>query len=69
MLKLSKPGKSKFTAEEAAELSLQEVKEIIEAQVPDAFAAKKAAAKSATKKATKTKSVAKKKSAKASVKK
>ncbi len=58
MLKLGRPGKSKFTQEEAAALPLEEVKDIITAQVPDAFVkkiksaapTKKAAAK---KKATK----------------
>ncbi len=53
MLKLGKPGKSKYTQEEAAELSLEEVQDIIKLQVPDAFdkkPAKKAARKAAVKK-------------------
>jgi DNA topoisomerase-1 len=60
MLKLGRPGKSKFTQEEAAVLPLEEVKSIILAQVPNAFEKKaakkspsKAAAKSAPKKAAK----------------
>ena len=63
MLKLT--GK-KYTPEEAALLSLDEVKAMIEAQVPNAFAKaapKKAAAKKAatTKKAPAKKAAAKKK--------
>ncbi|HSC52777.1 MAG TPA: type I DNA topoisomerase [Phnomibacter sp.] len=67
MLKLGKAGKSKYTPEEAAVVSLDEVKEIILAQVPGAFdkkaPAKKAAPakKSAAKKAPAKKAVAKKK--------
>ena len=59
MLKLI--GK-KFTPEEAALLTLEEVKKMIETQVPNAFAApKKAAAKkAATKKAPAKKAAAKK---------
>ena len=57
MLKLGKPGKTKYTQEEAEALSLEEVKEIIKLQVPDAFekkarkapAPKKAASKTARK--------------------
>ncbi len=55
MLKLGrKPDDSKYTAEEAASISLEDVKKMIVAQVPDAFtktAKKSAAKKSATKKA------------------
>lgn len=66
MLKLGKPGKSKYTQEEAAVIDLEEVKSIIVAQVPDAFekkaTAKKAAPKkAAAKKAAPKKAVAKKK--------
>lgn len=66
MLKLGKPGKSKYTQEEAAVIDLDEVKSIIVAQVPDAFekkaTAKKAAPKkAAAKKAAPKKAVAKKK--------
>jgi DNA topoisomerase-1 len=64
MLKLSRPGKSKFTPEEAAVLSLDEIKAIVEAQVPGAFdkPAKKAApAKAAPKKVATKKGIAKKK--------
>jgi DNA topoisomerase-1 len=66
MLKLGRPGKSKFTQEEAATLSLEEVKDIISAQVPGAFDKKaansKAAApkKAAPKKAAAKRAVAKK---------
>jgi DNA topoisomerase I len=60
MLKLSKPGKSKFTQEEAAILSLDEVKAIVEAQVPGAFDKKVAVKKAATKKAAPKKAAAKK---------
>jgi DNA topoisomerase-1 len=63
MLKLGKPGKSKFSAEEAAALPLEEVKSIITAQVPDAFAEKKKAG------AKETGVAPKKKSAKAAPKK
>jgi DNA topoisomerase-1 len=58
MLKLGKPGKSKYTPEEAAAISLDEVKAMVEAQVPGAFeekiskaAPKKAASKAASKSA------------------
>jgi DNA topoisomerase-1 len=57
MLKLSRPGKSKFTPEEAAVLSLEEIKAIVEAQVPGAFDKKE---KVATKKAAPKKAAAKK---------
>jgi DNA topoisomerase-1 len=60
MLKLGRPGKSKFTQEEAAVLPLEEVKSIILAQVPNAFE-KKAAKKSPSRTAAKS---APKKSAK-----
>ena len=61
MLKLGKPGKSKYTQEEAAVLALEEVKEIITLQVPDAFTKKikKAAPKKAVKKAAPKKAVKK----------
>jgi DNA topoisomerase I len=58
MLKLSRPGKSKFTQEEAAVLTLDEVKAIVEAQVPSAFD-KKVAKKAAPKKAAAKKAVKK----------
>ena len=46
MLKLTgKPGGGKYTPEEAAVLSLEEVKSMIEQQVPNAFAKKPAAVK------------------------
>jgi DNA topoisomerase I len=57
MLKLSRPGKSKFTQEEAAVLSLDEIKAIVEAQVPGAF-------DKPVKKAAPKKAVAKKKAVK-----
>jgi DNA topoisomerase-1 len=60
MLKLSKPGKSKFTQEEAAVMGLEEVKAIIAAQVPNAFDQKAAAKKSATKKSAPKKAAGKK---------
>jgi len=49
MLKLGKAGKSKYTPEEAAVISLDEVKEMIVFQVPGAFD-KKTAVKTAAKK-------------------
>ncbi len=58
MLKLSRPGKSKFTQEEAAALTLDEIKAIVEAQVPGAF--DKPVKKAAPKKAAAKKAVAKK---------
>ena len=61
MLKLGKPGKSKYTQEEAAALTVEEVKEMVKAQVPGAF--EKAAKKTAPKKAAPRKAVAKKKAA------
>ncbi len=60
MLKLSRPGKSKFTPEEAAVLTVDEVKAIVEAQVPGAFDKKVAVKKAATKKAAPKKAAAKK---------
>lgn len=61
MLKvIGKGEKGKYTPEELATISLDEVKKMIEAQVPDAFAKKAAAKKVATKKAA-TKKVAAKK--------
>ncbi|CAN5429340.1 type I DNA topoisomerase [soil metagenome] len=69
MLKLGRPGKSKFSQEEASVLSIDEIKEIITAQVPGAFdkkvaapkngTVKKAAPKKAAKKATPKKATAK----------
>ncbi|MES2773675.1 MAG: type I DNA topoisomerase [Bacteroidota bacterium] len=58
MLKLGKPGKSKYTPEEAAVISLDEVKEMIKFQVPGAFDKKTAVA---AKKAPAKRAVAKKK--------
>lgn len=60
MLKLSRPGKSKFTPEEAAALTLDEIKEIVEAQVPGAFDKKTTVKKAAPKKAAPKKAAAKK---------
>ncbi|MCU0394939.1 MAG: type I DNA topoisomerase [Chitinophagaceae bacterium] len=60
MLKLGKPGKSKFTQEEAAALSLEEVKEIITAQVPEAFTKKAAEKKTVTKSAAPKKAATRK---------
>ncbi len=55
MLKLGRKADSgKYTAEDLAEIDLEEVKKMIEAQVPNAFAKKGAAKKTATKTATKT---------------
>jgi len=56
-----KADDSKFTAEELAALPLEEVKKIIESQVPGAFTKKSAKKKSATKKAATKKSPKKKK--------
>lgn len=70
MLKLGKPGKSKYTPEEAALVSLDEVKEIITEQVPGAFDKKATATKAGTaKKATAKKTAAKKAPAKAAARK
>jgi DNA topoisomerase-1 len=61
MLKLGKKGNGeKFTAEEIATLPLEDVKKMIEAQVPGAFTKKAAPKKSAAKKAGAKKSAAKK---------
>jgi DNA topoisomerase I len=60
MLKLSRPGKSKFTPEEAAMLALDEVKAIVEGQVPGAFDKKVAVKKAAPKKAAAKKATPKK---------
>ena len=59
-----KADESKYTAEEAATLSLDEVKKMIEAEIPGAFAKKEkkpAAKKAAAKKATPKKAAKKKK--------
>src|SRR5690606_16267511 len=65
MLKLSKNPASneKYTAEELSVLSLEDVKKLIEEQVPDAFEkkAKKTVKKAAAKKPAAKKAVAKKK--------
>jgi DNA topoisomerase I len=45
-----KPDETKYTAEELATISLDEIKRMIEVQVPNAFAKKGAAKKTATKK-------------------
>ena len=64
MLKLGQPGKSKYTNEEAATLPLDDVKKIIELQVPGAFEKKvKAAANKAPTKTAAFKSAAPKKAA------
>ena len=61
MLKLGrKKNGEKYTAEELATVSLDEVKQMIEQQVPDAFAKKAAAKKTAAKKAAPKKAAAKK---------
>jgi DNA topoisomerase-1 len=55
---------TRYTAEEGAQFSLEQVKSFIEAQIPGAFASKKTAKKSAAKKAAgKSKPAAKKASA------
>ncbi len=62
MLKLGKnPTGEKWTTEEVAKLSLEEVKKMIEAQVPGAFAKKAAAKKVPAKKTAAKKSTPKKK--------
>ena len=61
-LKLRKDGGGKFTSEELTALSLDEVKEMIVAQVPNAFK-KKATAKKASAKKTTSKVAAPKKAA------
>lgn len=61
MLKLGrKEGGEKYTADEARELSLEDVKKMIEAQVPGAFTKKAAAKKNPAKKAAAKKTTAKK---------
>ena len=59
MLKLGKkPDDTKYTTEELSSISVDEVKKMIEAQMPDAFtkkAAKKAAGKKAAPKTSKKK--------------
>jgi DNA topoisomerase-1 len=68
MLKvLPKAEREKYTAEELATIDLEEVKKMIEAQVPDAFAKKTPAKKTAAKKTTAKKAAPKK--AKAAAKK
>ncbi len=66
MLKLGKnPAGEKYTADELATISLDEVKQMIKAQVPDAFdkkTTKKATTKKSTTKKTATKTTAAKKS-------
>lgn len=71
MLKMGrKADAGKYTAEELADVELDEIKKMIEAQVPNAFAKKSAAKKTATKTATKTvKKAAKKAAPKKAVKK
>lgn len=65
MLKLGrKANNEKYTEEEVKTLPLEEVKKMIEAQVPGAFAKKTAAKKTATKKAAPKKTTAKKSSKK-----
>jgi DNA topoisomerase-1 len=61
MLKIIGKGeKGKYTADELATISLEEVKKMIETQVPDAFAKKTAAKKTAAKKTAAKKTAAKK---------
>jgi DNA topoisomerase I len=65
MLKLGKKADGgKFSEEEAKGLSLEEVKKMIEEQVPNAFTKKAAAAKKSATKKTATKKAAPKKAAK-----
>jgi DNA topoisomerase-1 len=61
MLKLPRVDGQKMSAEDAAVLSLEEVKKMIEEQVPDAFAKKAPAKKAAAKKAPAKKAAAPKK--------
>jgi DNA topoisomerase I len=59
MLKMGlKPDETKYTAEELAVVSVDDIKKMIEVQVPNAFAKKGAAKKTATKKATTAKKTA-----------
>ena len=65
MISLPKKEDKKMTNEDAAEMTLEEVKKIIEAQIPDAFTKKTkkkatTAKKPATKKATTKKAPTKK---------
>ncbi|MGV3765838.1 MAG: type I DNA topoisomerase [Chitinophagaceae bacterium] len=61
MLKLGrKADNTKYTAEEAAEIGLEEVKKMIEAELPDAFTKKAPAKKTAPKKAAAKKTATKK---------
>lgn len=61
MLKLGrKADNTKYTAEEAAEIGLEEVKKMIEAELPDAFTKKAPAKKAAPKKAAAKKTAPKK---------
>ncbi len=62
MLKLGrKEGSEKYSAEELSAISLEEIKKMIEQQVPGAFAKKVAAKKAPAKKAVSKKAAAKKK--------
>lgn len=64
MLKLGrKADNGKFTSEEAAMISLEEVKKMIEAQMPEAFTKKTTARKTAAKKAAPKKAAPKKRTA------
>jgi DNA topoisomerase I len=68
MLKLGrKEDGGKFTAEELADISLEDVKKMIESQVPGAFTKKTAAKKSASKKSATKKAAPKKAASKKSV--
>jgi DNA topoisomerase-1 len=60
MLKLIKEGGGKFTSEEAAALTLDDVKKMIEIQVPNAFVKKVTVKKAAVKKAASKKPTVKK---------
>jgi DNA topoisomerase I len=53
-----KPDETKYTAEELATIPLDDIKKMIEVQVPNAFAKKGAAKKTGTRKATTTKKAA-----------
>jgi DNA topoisomerase-1 len=65
-LSSQKKDETRYTAEEAAAFTLEQVKEFIEAQIPGAFAKKTKVAvkKTATKKAPAKKKAVKKKAAK-----
>jgi DNA topoisomerase I len=59
MLKMGlKPDETKYTAEELATIPLDDIKKMIEVQVPNAFAKKGAGKKTAAKKATAAKKTA-----------